>query len=74
MRSSSGPAPHHHRACECFSRVSSTDPRQVRYVFSMTSDTAEWDREIAVMIASRRAEPGDGFVRVGWLKNRGVAQ
>ena len=22
------PAPHHHRACECFSRVSSTDPRQ----------------------------------------------
>jgi aldose sugar dehydrogenase len=26
VRSSSGPAPHHHRACECFSRVSSTDP------------------------------------------------
>src|SRR6185503_17147744 len=27
VRSSSGPAPHHHRACECFSRVSSTDPK-----------------------------------------------
>jgi hypothetical protein len=41
--------------------------KRMRYVFSMTSDRAEWDREIAAMIASGRAAPGDEFVRFGWV-------
>jgi hypothetical protein len=42
-------------------------PRQVRIVWSNTSDPAEWDRQIAEMIASGRASPSDEFMRVGWL-------
>ena len=41
--------------------------KRVRYVFSMTSDPAEWEREIAALIASGRVAPGDEFMRLGWL-------
>ena len=47
MRSSSVPAPHHRRACECFSRVSSTDPIKtaLAMIFKL-AETAEkgWRR------------------------------
>src|SRR3954471_1630248 len=39
--------------------------KRVRYVFSMTSDPAEWDREVASLIANRKANACDEFVRVG---------
>ena len=46
MRSSSVPAPHHRRACECFSRVSSTDPIKCLAMIFKLAETAEksWRR------------------------------
>ncbi len=45
-------------------------PRQVRVVWSNTSDPAEWERQIAEMIASGSARPSDAFMRIGWLLDR----
>ena len=42
-------------------------PRQVRIVWSNTSDEREWDQQIAEMIASGEAQDTDEFMRVGWL-------
>ena len=45
----------------------SVPAKRVPYVFSMTSDPAEWEREIAALIASGMAEPTDEFVQIGWI-------
>jgi hypothetical protein len=42
-------------------------PRQVRIVWSNTSDPAEWDRKTAEMIARGEASPNDEFMCIGWL-------
>ncbi len=44
--------------------------KRVRFVFSATSDPAEWEREIAALIASGRASADDDLVRVGWIPSR----
>ena len=40
--------------------------KRVRYVFSMTSDPMEREREIAALIERGEASPADQCVRVGW--------
>ena len=45
--------------------------KRLQIVFSATSDPAEWDRAIADLIASGRAEPDDDFLRIGWLAQAG---
>src|SRR4051794_7038215 len=45
----------------------SAPAKWVRYVFSATSDPAEWEREIVVLIGSGKASAADALVRVGWL-------
>ena len=42
-------------------------PRQVRIVWSNTSDEREWDQQIAEMIASGEAQAADEFIRIGWM-------
>ena len=42
-------------------------PRQVRIVWSSTSDKRECDRKKAQMIASGEASPNDEFMCIGWL-------
>jgi hypothetical protein len=45
----------------------SAPAKRVRLVFSTTSNEAEWDREIAVMITSGWASKDDQFVGIGWM-------
>jgi hypothetical protein len=50
-------------------------PQRLRIVFSMTSDEADWDRQIAEMISSGQASADDEFMRVGWMPgSRGAQQ
>ena len=42
--------------------AATSGPRQVRIVWSNTSDEREWDQQIAEMIASGRAQPTDEFM------------
>jgi hypothetical protein len=39
----------------------------MRIVWSKTSDPAEWDQQIAEMIASGEANASDEFMRIAWL-------
>jgi hypothetical protein len=47
--------------------AAASGPRQVRVVWSNTSDESEWDEQIARMIDSGEAQATDEFMRVGWL-------
>jgi len=47
--------------------VAAGEHRPVRIVWSNTSDSAEWDRQIAEMIDSGAASPNDEFMCIGWL-------
>ena len=47
--------------------AAASGPRQVRIVWSNTSDEREWDRKIAEMIANGEAQATNEFMRVGWL-------
>ena len=47
--------------------AATSGPRKVRIVWSNTSDSAEWERQIAELIAGGRAKPTDEFLRIGWL-------
>jgi hypothetical protein len=47
--------------------LGSTEPRRLRIVFSVTSDEADWDHQIADMISSGQASAEDEFMRIGWL-------
>jgi hypothetical protein len=42
-------------------------PQRLRIVFSMTSDEADCDSQIAQMIRSGRASADDEFMRIGWM-------
>ena len=42
-------------------------PQRIRIVFSMNSDEADWDCQIAEMIRSGRASADDEFMRIGWM-------
>jgi hypothetical protein len=42
-------------------------PQRLRIVFSMTSDEAEWNGQIADMITSGQASADDEFMRIGWM-------
>jgi|SRR4051794_6851342 hypothetical protein len=42
-------------------------PQRLRIVFSMTSDPADWDSQIAEMISSGQASPDDEFMQIGWV-------
>jgi hypothetical protein len=41
--------------------------QRVRIVFSMTSDPADWDSQIADLISSGQASAEDEFMRIGWM-------
>jgi hypothetical protein len=41
--------------------------RRLRFVFSATSDEADWDRKIAGMVRSGQASADDEFMRIGWM-------
>ena len=47
--------------------AAASGPRQVRFVWSNTSDEREWDQQIAEMIASGEAQATDEFIRIGWM-------
>ncbi len=47
--------------------AATSGPRQVRFVWSNTSDEREWDQQIAEMIASGEAQATDEFMRIGWM-------
>src|SRR3954466_6650782 len=51
-------------------RPTQTGSKRVRWVWSNTSDPAEWDRKIAALIASGQASADDEFLKFGWLKDR----
>jgi hypothetical protein len=42
-------------------------PQRLRIVFSMTSDPADWDSQIADLISSGQASADDEFMRLGWM-------
>src|SRR4051794_4782028 len=50
--------------------INETWYKRVRWVWSNTSDPAEWDRKIAALIASGQASADDEFLKFGWLKDR----
>jgi hypothetical protein len=41
-------------------------PQRLHIVFSMNSDEADWDSQIAELISSGEASAEDEFMRIGW--------
>jgi hypothetical protein len=53
--------------------LGTNEPRRLRFVFSATSDEADWDSQIAEMIRTGQACAEDEFMRIGWMPGSMIA-